>query len=109
MGTMKRRVCALAMFVLVVWVGPAGAQSVYTGVQPPNVGAADTGAVLGSSGGVVGSAGAVLSTSGGRLQVAQSARSSGGLAFTGIDVLSLVALGGGAIAIGAFLKQRARA
>lgn len=99
MGSRVRRVCTLAAVAVGIWVGPADAQSVYTGVQPPVVGAVDTGAPGGSAGAVRSSSAA--------LQTVQS--TSGGLAFTGTDVVSLVAIGGGAIAIGALLKRRAQA
>ena len=97
-----RRAAALAAVAAAVWVGPAGAQSVYSGVQPPVVGTVDTG--------VSPVSGQVLSSSSARLQAVQATESTrGGLAFTGTDVISLVVLGGGAIAVGALLKRRADA
>jgi len=104
--------CGLAALVTAVWVGPASAQSVYTGVQPPAAGAVDagrSGGVLGTSGGSPSPSGGVLASSGTQ-QVAPVAQpSQARLAVTGTDVMSLVAVGCGAIALGFFLKRRARA
>ena len=94
MAKRLRRICTLAAVVAGVWVGPAGAQSVYTGVRPPDAGSVDTGSAARSS-----SAG---------LQAVQSTQG-GGLAFTGADITGLVAIGGGAIALGTILKRRAEA
>jgi len=105
MGIKMRRLCVSAAVMTAAWIGPASAQTLYTGVQPPAAGAVDAGAsggVLGSSGGVLGSAGT--------LQVAQTPQASQGrLAVTGTDVMSLVTVGCGAIALGLFLKRRAHA
>jgi len=106
MGTGKtvRRIFALAAVAIGVWVGPASAQSAYVGIQSPGVGATDpgrTGAAASDSGRLaVQAVASVQGTQGG---------GSGRLALTGIDVMSLVAIGGGAIAVGAVLKQRADA
>ncbi|MGH9264384.1 MAG: hypothetical protein ACRD1D_06795 [Acidimicrobiales bacterium] len=95
-----RRGAAVAAVLAGTWVGPAQAQTVYIGVQPPAVGTTDAAPV-----------GEVLSSTGRRLQVqslqVQPVR--GGLAFTGADILGLVGLGGGAIVVGAILKRRADA
>ena len=95
-----RRVATVAALLAGTWAGPAHAQAVYTGVQPPAVGTTDAGPV-----------GQVLSSAGSRLQVqsTQVQPVRGGLAFTGADIMGLVALGGGAIVVGAFLKRRADA
>ncbi len=90
-----RRICTLAAVVAGVWVGPAGAQSVYTGVRPPDAGSVDTG-------------GSAARSSSAGLQAVQSTQR-GGLAFTGADITGLVAIGGGAIALGTILKRRAEA
>jgi len=112
MGIKMRRLCVSAAVMTAAWIGPASAQTLYTGVQPPAAGAVDAGAsggVLGTSGGVPGSSGGVLGSSG-RLQVAQTPQASQGrLAVTGTDVMSLVTVGCGAIALGLFLKRRAHA
>lgn len=100
MKKQARRVATIAALLAGTWVGPAHAQSVYTGVQPPAVGTTDRGPV-----------GQVLSSTGSRLQIQSTEIRpvSGGLAFTGADILGLVGLGGGAIVLGAILKRRADA
>lgn len=104
MGKTVRRACSMAAITVAVWAGPADAQSAYTGVRAPAVGAVDA-----STGGRAGGGGVLSAASSQQqsLQAAQGNRS--GLAFTGTDVASLVAMGGGAIAVGAFLKRRAHA
>ncbi|MEA2827815.1 MAG: hypothetical protein QOG43_2254 [Actinomycetota bacterium] len=89
-GRAVRRVCVGAAVLCVLWVGPAGAQSVYTGVKPPAAGSADTG-----GGGTA------------RLEV-QAPRGGDALAVTGTDVLGLAAIGCGAIGVGTLLRRRAR-
>ena len=109
MSKRVRRAAAMAAVAVAVWVGPADAQSVYTGVQPPVVGSVDVGSTQGGQ--VLSTQGGqVLSSSGVRLQAVQATQSNrSGLAFTGTDVIGLVAIGGGAIAIGLLLKRRADA
>jgi hypothetical protein len=105
-----RRLGGLAAVTLALWVGPASAQSVYTGVQPPSAGAVDAG--VSGSGGLAGGSGSVPGASG-QLRVGPSAQpaevNQGRLAITGTDVMSLVAVGSGAIVLGALLKRRADA
>ena len=88
-GRAARRVCVAAAVSCAVWAGPAGAQSVYTGVQPPGAGSADGGRVAAARPAV------------------QTPRSGAGLAVTGTDVMGLVAIGCGAIATGTLLRRRA--
>ena len=79
--SIRRFAAAAVLFGGLAVAGPAAAQtSTYVGVNPPRVGAADTGSRS--------------------VAVPGSLENESGLAFTGADVVELVVLGGAAVGIG---------